>query len=184
MEVHHNRYLVALKAGDRVILQQIYAEFSPAIIQLVTNNGGSRDDARDVFQSALVVLYERIRKGEVFLDSSFGNLLQSICQKIWSFRKRSDSTLKAPVSPDDLSDDYEEDINKEEKNQLFRKHLKLLGNKCQMLLAFFFAGHDMDIICEQMGYEGIDQTIKHKESCKNKLVAHIKGDPQFAVLAA
>lgn len=184
MVLNNERYIEALKVGDRTILQQIYAEFSPAIIRLVMDSGGTRDDARDVFQSALVILFERVRDGALQIPSSFGDLLLSICRRVWRTRFKADTKSKAPVSPDDLSDDIEEDINSEEKNLLFRKHFKLLGAKCQMLLAFFFAGHTIDIICEQMGHQDIDHTLKRKDQCKEKLVLHIKNDPQFTVLAS
>ena len=55
-------FIQAIKTGDSSGLRQIYEMFLPRIQNLVTSNGGSKDDAKDVFQSAILTIYEKVQK--------------------------------------------------------------------------------------------------------------------------
>lgn len=55
--------LKGLAAGDRKVIEGIYKDHFNMIQSLIVNNNGSADDAQDIFQEAMVVLYEKVRTG-------------------------------------------------------------------------------------------------------------------------
>lgn len=50
------RYIEALLANDSVGIREIYERFAGRIAVFVRQNNGSTDDAKDIFQEALVAI--------------------------------------------------------------------------------------------------------------------------------
>lgn len=171
----------ALKYGETGALRRLYAHFSPAVLQWVTQHGGSGDDARDVFQSALVILYEQIREDSFPSNADFGALLTDLCRKIWKNRRPA-KVHAAVESSGEGEETWGEQIAQEEKNRLFRHYFRLLGAKCQMILAFFFDGHSMEVICEQVGDSDVERVARRKDDCKQQLMLNIRKDPRYLEL--
>ena len=51
--------LKGLANNDKEAIEAIYRDNYNLIQNLIINNNGTEDDARDVFQEALIVLYEK-----------------------------------------------------------------------------------------------------------------------------
>lgn len=173
--------LEALQTGNPAQVRRLYAEYAPAVIRLIQESGGDKEDARDVFQSALVVFFERCHAGSFTMFSDFGAELLATCQTIWRKRQKIYPS-PAPTAMGDTS--LNELITEEEKNRLFRECFRRLGAKCQILLAFFFDGHPLEVICEQMGYPSTEHAVQKKDNCKQQLTHQIKQDPRYTELSA
>jgi RNA polymerase sigma factor (sigma-70 family) len=174
--------IAALQSGDAGALRRLYAQFSPEVLQWMRHHGGSVEDARDVFQSALVILFEQVRAGELDLSADFGTILMGLCRTIWK-KNRADSAPTSAINNDQYEEAWSEHIAVEEKNRLFRQCFRLLGPKCQVILAFFFDGHPLDFICEQVGESNLERIVRRKDTCKDQLIQHIRKDPRYAELA-
>ncbi|MCR9290853.1 MAG: sigma-70 family RNA polymerase sigma factor [Bacteroidetes bacterium] len=182
MKEKEEYYLNAIISGDRTGLEEIYAQFFPRITHLITKNGGSRDDAQDVFQDAILILYEKVRKDDFKLSSNFYTLLHGICRNILGNRLQK-SSFKEVTLPDDLKyttgDDIEQDIFILEESQLFWDSFKLLGDDCQKLMTLFFDRVKMKEIMKMMGFGSESYAKKRKFQCKEKLIGFIKQDARF-----
>lgn len=55
--------LKGLARNDKKSVEEIYKHNYNLIQALVVNNSGTADDAKDIFQEAMVVLYEKARSG-------------------------------------------------------------------------------------------------------------------------
>ena len=53
------KYVDALVNNDSVILNLVYKKFLPPIQRMVLQNNGSDDDAYDLFQNALLSIYNK-----------------------------------------------------------------------------------------------------------------------------
>ena len=62
--------LEALLAGDNKGIREIYRLYLPRAANLITRNGGNAEDAKDIFQEALVIIYEKASKPDFQLNSS------------------------------------------------------------------------------------------------------------------
>lgn len=180
-----HQYWEAISSGDRQGLEAIYQEFASGTIHLVTRSGGNREDARDVFQSALIVLFQQVREGKTQPTGSFGGFLYAICRNIWGNRLQKKS-FKEVSLPDDIKYTLEappgESIEEEEKRRLFRDKMKQLGADCRRLLELFFAGHSMEEIRREMGYGSVSYASKRKFGCKEQLITLIREDARFREL--
>lgn len=185
MTTAEKSYLNAIRSGDRDALRQMYKEFLPRIARLITQNGGSKEDAKDVFQDAIIVLYEKVKSPDFRLTSGFYTLLHGICRNIWGNRLKKKSRTEVTLPEDDkytLSEGIEQAIYAEEENKLFWSAFQKLGEECQKLMRLFFDKTKMEKIMELLGFSSISYTKKRKFQCKEKLVAIIKADRRYKEL--
>jgi len=53
--------LQGLACNDKKTVETIYRENYTMVQSLIINNNGTADDAKDIFQEAMIVLYEKAR---------------------------------------------------------------------------------------------------------------------------
>lgn len=69
---------------DNLILQYIYKQYYYNINYFIRKNQGSEDDASDIFQEAIIIIYRKIKENDlVFEKSSFKGYLFSVCRFLW-----------------------------------------------------------------------------------------------------
>jgi RNA polymerase sigma factor (sigma-70 family) len=154
----------------------LYKEF-PKVRKLITSNGGKKEDAEDLFQEALIVLYRKATEPSFTLTSSAGTYLYSICRYMWKdeLKKRNRTVaLKAEQDMEKLESDFNEAVEKENKLKLAEDIIRSLGEKCRELLRlFYFEMLSMKSIAQKLGFssEKIAKNQKYKciERAKNKL---------------
>lgn len=178
-------YLSAIVSGDRAAITRMYATLFPYIRKLIRDYGGTEDDAKDVFQDAVIVLYEKAQDPGFQLTSKFSTLFYGICRNIWRSRmqKKSSSELTIPEDAKYISDDSAEvDLLQVGRNKLFYRALRQLGEDCQKLLQLFFQKQSMEEIAQAMGFASEGYARVRKSQCKERLVVLIKNDPEFREL--
>ena len=178
-------FIKAIISGDSNGLRQIYEQFLPRIRRLITSNGGSEEDAQDIFQSAILTIYEKAQKENFQLTSKFYTLLYGICRNLWGNRLQKKSFKEVTLLEDvkyKSEDNIEFDIEKTEEQELFWSSFQKLGEDCQKLLRLFFDKEKMEKIAQLMGYGSVSYAKKRKFQCKEKLVEWVKKDIRFKEL--
>lgn len=178
-------YISAIKTGDRAGLTRMYTALFPAIRKLVRDYGGSDDDAKDVFQDATIVLYEKVQKPDFQLTSQFSTFFYGICRNLWMSRQQKKSASEVTI-PDDakyIADDAPDlDYLQVERGKLFYKALRELGQDCQRVLELFFQKTPMEDIAQHMGYASEGYARRRKSQCKDRLIEIIEAYPEFSEL--
>ncbi len=171
--------------GDEKILKAFYRDNMPYIKKYILKNAGNHEDVEDVFQDAMVFIYQKMKTDSIHLESSLRTYFYGVCKNIWRNRLRRNKKM---VITNDLIDEKEhtensivdEIINKEQE-YLYRKHFSKLGTTCQQLLTLLFKGKSMREISKVIGYsEGY--TRKKKFGCKQHLIEMIEQDPAYQEL--
>ena len=178
-------FITAIKKGDRVVLSRMYTTIFPAIRKLVCDYGGSQDDAKDVFQDATIVIYEKAQKPDFQLTSQFSTFFIGISRNLWMSRrqKKSASEVTIPEDAKYMAEDSP-DIDKiqVERGKVFYRALRQLGDDCQKLLELFFQKNSMEDIAQEMGYASEGYARRRKSQCKDRLVELVKNAPEYAEL--
>jgi RNA polymerase sigma factor (sigma-70 family) len=117
-----------------LVLKGLYKCFPEAKKYILSNNG-SEEDAQDIFQDALVILYKKVHSNTLTLTSSLKNYLFAIVKNCWlqELRRRNknftgNSEEKIPA------DEFNEEAMFSSASAAFN----LLGEKCKMLLILFY----------------------------------------------
>ena len=171
---------------DNLILQYIYKQYYYNINYFIRKNQGSEDDASDIFQEAIIIIYRKIKENDlIFEKSSFKSYLFSVCRFLWlkQLEKRRIEKEKLndslPYQEDLYDDNLNELVEKNERYGLYQKHFSTLSTDCQKLLQMFFEKIPLREIAKVMGYKSDKYAKKRKYKCKELLISRIKQDAEF-----
>ena len=82
-EINEKDLLAGLARNDRNAVEIIYRENFNMVQSLVINNNGSADDARDIFQEAMIVLFENAKKEGFELNCQIKTYIYSVSRRLW-----------------------------------------------------------------------------------------------------
>ena len=173
-ERNEKALLQGLARSDKKAIETIYRENYNMIQSLIINNSGSADDARDVFQEAMIVLYERVRSGSFELNCLIKTYVYSVSRRLWLKRLQQmnhysqvTDNLQETVPVEDEIDENER-INNE--FQAMAKAINSLGEPCKSLLeAYYLEKKNMQEIALSFGYTNADNAKNQKYKCLMRL---------------
>lgn len=174
------------KRSDK-ILHYVYHENYPTVKSFINENSGNSQDAKDIFQEGLVIIYRKVTSGDLILDCSFKTYMFSVCRLLWL--KELEKRKLEKMDQKDFKGylDVQSDLNfndaEQEKYSLYQKHLNLLDPDCQKVLTLYYDGVSIRDITKIMGYSSESYTKKKKFKCKEKLIRQIKSDPDFGTIS-
>jgi RNA polymerase sigma factor (sigma-70 family) len=178
-------YVAAILKGDPTLLRQIYQKNFPLISNLIRQNGGTEEDAKDVFQDAVMVIYEKAKLPGFQLTSQFSTFFYGICRNLWGSRLQKKSFTEVTI-PDDVKymADKLTDVDHAalEQRKLYDKAFARLGEDCQKLLLLFFQKIPMEEIAAIMGYGSEGYARRRKFMCKEHLTELVKSYPEYQEL--
>ncbi len=179
-------YVEGIVKGDDTVIKYIYKSFFTSIFNFIKLNNGNKEDAEDIFQEAIIIIYKKAITGNFQLTSSFHTYLYAVCRNLWlkQLKKRSvgEKGLEDTEHYVAITDDLEEIIQHREKFVLFREKFEALGEDCKKVLRMFFERRSMQEICDEMGYSSVQYAKKRKFNCKEHLVEAIKNDKRYQEL--
>jgi len=173
-EINEQALLRGLASNDKRSVEAIYRENYNTIQLLVINNNGSADDAKDVFQEAMIVLYEKARSGTFELNCQIKTYVYSVCRRLWL--KRLQQLNRYPSGLDELEtlvpveDEIEEHEKRNTEFDMMDKAISNLGEPCKSLLeAYYLQKRTMLEIAANFGYTNADNAKNQKYKCLMRL---------------
>jgi RNA polymerase sigma factor (sigma-70 family) len=166
--------LQGLARNDKKAVESIYRENYNMIQVLVINNNGSADDAKDIFQEAMIVLYEKVRSGTFELNCQIKTYVYSVSRRLWLKRLQQLNRYSPAVENLDGFVQVEEEIEEHEKRnaefEMMDKAIGSLGEPCKSLLeAYYLQKRKMQEIAANFGYTNADNAKNQKYKCLMRL---------------
>ncbi len=166
--------LAGLARNEKTATETLYREHFGMIQAFILNNNGSSEDARDVFQEAMIVLYEKATSGRFELTAQVKTYLYSVCRRLWLKRLQQMQRFGAPVESMSEMVQVDEDLEAHERrNEAFitmEKALGHLGEPCKSLLeAYYLQKKNMQEISEHFGYTNAENAKNQKYKCLTRL---------------
>jgi len=166
--------LQGLALNDRKAIEAIYRQHYNMVQSLILNNNGTADDAKDVFQEAMIVLYEKVKSGSFELNCLIKTYLYSVCRRLWLKRLSQLQRISPQVEKLEETVPVEEDlelhVQKDVDFQVMEKSRKNLGEPCKSLLeAYYIQKKNMVEIAENFGYTNADNAKNQKYKCLMRL---------------
>ncbi len=144
----------------------LYGSF-PSVRQLVETNSGNKEDAEDIFQEALLILYKKTKAGGFVLSSSIKTYLTGVARNLWyqELRRRG----KEVSAGTGLEIVEEPMIEQEQEFKLAEMAFNLLGEKCkQLLILFYFKRKSMIEISRTLEFSNEKVAKNQKYRCLEK----------------
>ena len=183
-----SRYVQALLDNDNRGISDIYTRFAARIERFVSANSGTADDARDVFQEALLAIAQQARRPGFALTCPFEAYLYLVCRGKWfnelKRRKRSAVTISDTERFNDTeqADALAESVLVEEaRNQMFRVFFDKLSAGCRALLKLSWTGLSMQEVSDNLGVT-YGYARKRKSECISQLTEWIQASPEYSSL--
>ena len=159
--------LKGLAANDSVIIEQLYKENFSTIQAFILANNGSYDDAKDVFQEAMITLYEKAQSGSFVLTCQIKTYVYSVCRRLWLKKLQQLGRFSHPV------DNLEETISVDDDLEEHAKHdaaFAIMDRALKSLLeGYYLQKMDMQALASEFGYTNADNAKNQKYKCLMRL---------------
>ena len=166
--------LLGLARNEKVAAEQIYKDNYGIVQSLIINNNGTVDDARDVLQETMIVLYEKASSGQLELHCQIRTYVYSVARRIWLKRLQQQSRFVGDLNTTEslapVEDDLEEHQRRDQEFGMMEKAIQGLGEPCRGLLeAFYVHKKSMQDIAVDFGYTNAENAKTQKYKCLMRL---------------
>lgn len=153
-------------------VELIYDQCYPKLKRYILQNDGTEEEAKDMFQEALVVTYKNVKAGLFKGHSSIETYVFSICKNLWLQHLRKTSRQKQHLA--NLETDESEKIENVDV-KLLDSVLKELKEDCRhLLIAFYYHQKTIKELQDQFEMKS-EQVVKNKKGrCLKYLMGIIK----------
>ena len=180
------RFIEALSRNDHLLIKQLYDKCVPMVVQLIKKNSGSQQDARDIFQEAMIGILRKAESLKLYVPIEA--YVYRVCRNLWlnELKKRG----RGGVTFTDLEQYNEEGMGhfdmgetdfERQKWQLFNKMLGELSERCREFLRLSWAGHAMDEVAKTLGVS-YGFARKKKSECQGRLVKLVQASAEYKQL--
>jgi RNA polymerase sigma factor (sigma-70 family) len=181
--------LSQLKIGDNNAFEQLYRDHYYKVKQMLFKNNGTDDDAKEVFQDTMLVLFKKVRESDFNLTVQLGTYIYAISHNIW-LKKIRDGKLHKMISivDTDLVNKLPDDVDIESISQNYeQKHIVIseiitqLKKECRDIIdAAFYKKMSGATIAKILGYTEDFVKVK-KYRCMQELKTLVKSNQLFKI---
>ncbi|MFY7900244.1 MAG: RNA polymerase sigma factor [Chitinophagaceae bacterium] len=173
-EINEQALLKGLANNDTKSIEVIYKNNFNMVQNFVINNNGSYDEARDIFQEAMIALYEKAQSESFVLTCKINTYVYSICRRLWLKRLQQLGKYHNQIDHLEETVQVEEDLEIHEKRnadfEIMERAMGSLGEPCKGLLeGYYVKKMDMQALAKEFGYTNADNAKNQKYKCLMRL---------------
>ncbi|MDD2791593.1 MAG: sigma-70 family RNA polymerase sigma factor [Sediminibacterium sp.] len=173
-DTNEQALLKGLAHNDSKAIETIYKENFNMVQSFILNNNGSYDEARDIFQEAMIALYEKAQTESFVLTCQIKTYIYSICRRLWLKRLQQLGRYTTQVDSMEETVAVSEDLEAHEKRNvefaIMDRALNSLGEPCKSLLeGYYLKKMDMNALAREFGYTNADNAKNQKYKCLMRL---------------
>jgi len=180
-------FIDGLANNDSAVIEAIYKKFVPKVVFFIKNNSGDEDQAQDVVQEVLMLLFNQAKANTLLLTCPFDAYFFLLCKRKWLNELKKTSN-KGVTIKEDFASIYESALELveeaeqfDEKQQLFDMMFQKLGDKCQEVLKLSFTIKSMEEVAEKLNVT-YGYVRKKKSLCIGQLTQWIQDAKKFKSL--
>lgn len=168
--------VTGIAENDRSALNYLYSQNYPAVKHYVLKNSGDEEEARDIFQEAIIATWMNIRaeKFQLLNGTSVGGYIYQIARNKWLDKIRSKpyrNTMRLDHEEIDQErySDFDESVDVNSKIRYLKSLYGNLGEKCRQILnRFYYAKKSLQEIGLELNHDP-DTVRTMKYRCMMKL---------------
>jgi RNA polymerase sigma factor (sigma-70 family) len=170
--------IAGVRNQDDKVLNWLYDNYFQLVRNHVLNNSGSDDDVSDVFQDAIIVLYNQITEDKLRLTSDLKGYFFGIARNVWNSQlRKKQKTIELEF---DLPDEEEtEDQSDPTLERIISRVFQRLKPDQQMVLSLFSDGNSYEEIAVKLNLKNEVYARRKKYLCKEALLELVKEDPEY-----
>lgn len=168
----NHELLEAILNNNQKEFNYFYEDEFPKVARLILNNNGTLENAKDIFQDALVIVIENVLHQKIDLTCSLGTYIYSVCRYTWlNYLKKRKITIR-------LEDSYSinekiEILSLDDSDNAMDNVTTVvsqLGNPCKKLLElFYYHNYSWKQIADELGYASPASARNQKYKCLERI---------------
>ena len=170
-----SQFIEGLRANSNEILTALYKKYYNIVLKLIVSNNGTQDEAQDIYQETIIIVFENIKKPSFELNCQLQTYIYSIAKRLWlkQLKKNGKTFLFKEGEEENVADvtnDLSEHFKKEDDIFKMNQSMELLGEPCNTIITdFYVLKLSMDDIAEKFGYTNSDNAKTQKYKCLQRL---------------
>jgi len=170
LEANKTNVMAATSPADReVFFEEVYELVFPAVASFVNEMRGSYQDAKDIFQDALIIYFERLSENRLTVNVSPERYILGIAKHLW-LRKFKDDRKKITLDNFERALYIPEDFYPTVRSSRILQFLEAAGSKClDLLRGFYFEKLPLKGIATRFGYGSEHSAAVQKYKCLEKI---------------
>ncbi len=147
-------------------LKTLYRDNFVPVASWIVRHGGTREDAKDVFQDALIIYYEKSRENDFEITKSPAAYIFGVARNLWRKKIRNSSETQSIGDSIEVQDAA--DLSADPERLL--AVLQRTGNRClELLTSFYYDQLPLDKIAETFGLSSLHSASAQKYKCLEKV---------------
>ncbi len=180
-----------LRKGNTAVFKELYNHY-PMIRNMVIKNSGTDEDAKDLFQNALIVFYKKAISPDFVLTAKISSYLYAVCDNNWKKKLTRDKSRHHGnldnINESSHSTEMEIDVDHHPKpsiKETVDQLLEEIGEPCKSILIMHeYKKLSMKEITKALGYANDHTTRQQKYKCIQKLKKLIPNEVKQAFIGA
>lgn len=169
--------------NDRV-LAYLYDKPLKKIRQHIIKNNGSVEEANDIFQDTVMVLYYQVKQDKYNSNHDLDGFLFTIAKNLWINKVKRDKRVQyTDTIVDDAHSDFNDHLKElivKERSAAMRRVFDKLDEKCRKILQFtIYDKLSMKEISVKMGYSNENVAKSNHYRCKQYLSKLVQEDGEL-----
>lgn len=163
-----------IKNGDESALVTLYQSNQRMITSYILRNSGTEDDAEDLLQEAVIIVWERIRSGRFEYSAQLSTFIFATVKNMW-MRRLAKNRREIPTEIQDENvgsneESAEEKMIDAERVNAVAIALQKIGEPCKtLLILFYWEECSTEEIAQRMKFANADTVKSKKYQCKKML---------------
>lgn len=150
---------------------------------MVTQKGGSLEDAKDIFQEGLMIMLEKIDNKDFVITCKFKTFLYSVCENLWKMvlvKRQAATNYFARRNDNDDEDgaDFSELIDNNLYENLFWEVFETMDDSSKKILKLYWQEMSPQEIADKLGFSN-GYVRKKKSEAQALLTERVKNHPQY-----
>ncbi|MDZ4745266.1 MAG: sigma-70 family RNA polymerase sigma factor [bacterium] len=158
-----------LRGDNNNAFGQLYKEHFGMVKRFITNNHGRADDAEDIFQDTMLVLFEKLRQDNFELSASIKTYIMAISKNLWlkKLRTANREIELTAMHSNQFFDEIDSAINEEKSyRDKLQNYLNKITDHCRGLIHdMFFKEKTIEQIQKDHGYSTKHNAQNQKHKC-------------------
>ncbi|MEQ8470053.1 MAG: sigma-70 family RNA polymerase sigma factor [Marinoscillum sp.] len=150
-------------------IKSLYLEAFPDVARYIGKKGGSENDAREIFQEAIVVYHESVLFGHKSIQTTPSAYLFGICRNLWH------NHFNASIKTSSIEGIDLQEEQPHESTEKIASYLQMAGEKCMNLLqSFYYEKLSMSQLAKRFGFASERSATVQKYKCLEKVRDEVK----------
>lgn len=151
------------------------------IRMLVLQNGGTSEDAHDIFQDSLIIMLERIDDSSFVLTCKFKTYFYCVCENLWKqvlYKRQVAANYVVRKESDDPESDISDVMDHRLYEEIFREVFDSMDQVSRDILNLYWQDISPQEIADKLGYT-YGYVRKKKCDAQNELTEKVKNHPAY-----